>query len=178
MRTIIAYHLRQWKPRLYKLLRMEGETARQEKTVAAGIDAGRGQPQSFHGVPLKSLSPSSWLSASKLLHTMGSFTLPSDKVCFGRLAVAVSPPRFHAFAGKRPCLNLSGGNPRPCFITFTYIEWWRLPCSLAACLNCTRYSRRLFDEQDVSVLTLQTADVVSAYQIVLTPNSDGITGLP
>lgn len=66
--------------RLYKLLRTEGPTARLEKAVTRGIEHARGKPQSFHGIPLRSLSPSSWGSASRLLKAVGSFTLPSDKV--------------------------------------------------------------------------------------------------
>lgn len=71
--------------RVYKRLRMEGETARLEKNVALGIEAARGKPQSAFGIPLSSVSPSNWNGASKLLRAVGSFTLPCDKVAF-RLA--------------------------------------------------------------------------------------------
>jgi len=40
----------------------------------------RGKPQSFHGVPISNISPSSWNSSVKLLQTVGLFTLPCDKV--------------------------------------------------------------------------------------------------
>ncbi len=66
--------------RIYGKLRTEGPTARLERAVARGVAEARGKPQSFHGVPISNISPSSWNSSVKLLQTVGLFTLPCDKV--------------------------------------------------------------------------------------------------
>lgn len=94
--------------RLYKLLRTEGPTSRLEKAVAVGVERARGKPQSFHGIPLRIISPSSWSSVSKLLHTVGSFTLPCDKVILIALCVcrcARLPPSAHGFSRYFCCCN-------------------------------------------------------------------------
>ncbi|CAM9961224.1 unnamed protein product [Choristocarpus tenellus] len=54
--------------------------AKQETAVWQGVTLARGKPQSFHGIPLTSISPSSWASVSKLLFAVRSFALPCDKV--------------------------------------------------------------------------------------------------
>lgn len=58
--------------------------------MALGVERARQKPQSFHGIPLRTISPSSWSSVSKLLRTMGSFTLPCDKV----MPIARAKSRF------------------------------------------------------------------------------------
>ncbi|CAN0501394.1 unnamed protein product [Laminaria digitata] len=62
------------------MLRTEGPSARLEKAVELGVEEARGQPQTFHGIPITSISPSSWRSSVRLLRTAGSFTLPCDKL--------------------------------------------------------------------------------------------------
>lgn len=63
------------------MLRTEGPTARLARAVSRGVEEARGKPQSFHGVPIANISPSSWNTSMKLLQTVGLFTLPCDKVC-------------------------------------------------------------------------------------------------
>lgn len=62
------------------MLRTEGATPRLAKAVSRGVEEARGKPQSFHGVPIANISPSSWNTSVKLLQTVGLFTLPCDKV--------------------------------------------------------------------------------------------------
>lgn len=69
----------------------------------------RGKPQSFHGIPITNISPSSWNSSVKLLQTVGLFTLPCDKV-IRRASTRNSLVSFLALSvyGVPPELSVSG----------------------------------------------------------------------
>jgi len=51
-----------------------------ERLLAHKCKRGRSRPQTFYGIPLHHLSPSSWESAIYQLANIGSFTLPCDKL--------------------------------------------------------------------------------------------------
>eukprot|EP00903_Cladosiphon_okamuranus_P005644 g5610.t1 len=80
--------------RIYEMLRTEGPTARLAKAVSRSVKEARGKPQSFHGVPIANISPSSWNTSVKLLQTVGLFTLPCDKLD-ALMAVAHDIPALH-----------------------------------------------------------------------------------
>ncbi|CAM9973907.1 unnamed protein product [Discosporangium mesarthrocarpum] len=79
---------------LYERLRAWPKVSKLEEAVGRGVAFARGKPQSFHDIPLSSISPSSWASTSQLLSDVGSFVLPCDKL-EALVAVAHAIPTLH-----------------------------------------------------------------------------------
>uniref|UniRef100_A0A7S2CKA3 PX domain-containing protein n=1 Tax=Octactis speculum TaxID=3111310 RepID=A0A7S2CKA3_9STRA len=79
--------------KLYELL---GDTLDdQERLLQDNIRAVRVKPQTFFGIPVDHISPSSWGSVVKMLSTMNSHTLPYDKL-EALLAVSKEIPQLYS----------------------------------------------------------------------------------
>merc|ERR1711871_1433389 len=103
-------------PLMEKLHELLGEAnAEEENALKTKMSLAKSNPQTFYGIPVHQISPSSWESATYHLSNIDSFTLPCDKLD-ALLAAAKEIPNLYLQEHPGTTEHLGADDFLPIFI--------------------------------------------------------------